>query len=293
MQIRHFFDTATSTLTYVVYDKVTKDAVVIDPVLDYDPASVTTSIESISVVQAFVKEQQLNVHLILETHAHADHLSGAKELVKRFLPNAKIGIGERITLVQKTFKEIFNFPSSFKTDGSQFHRLFKNNETVKVGSLGFKVLFTPGHTPACASYLFDGFVFSGDALFMPDSGTGRCDFPQGDAHDLYRSISKCLYALPDNTRVFVGHDYQPGGRPLMFETTIGESKKRNIQITASTSEENFVQLRKARDAVLSAPRLLFPSVQVNIAAGELPAPEENGRIYLKLPVTKKMGSALD
>jgi len=172
---------------------------VIDPVLDYDPASVTTSTLSIQALLAFLKEQRLKVQLILETHAHADHLSGAHELVTKHLPDAKIAIGERITLVQETFKQVFNFSNSFKTDGSQFHRLFKENEVVTTGSLKFKVLFTPGHTPACGSYLFDDAVFTGDALFMPDYGTGRCDFPMGDAHALFHSVSKGLYALPDTS----------------------------------------------------------------------------------------------
>lgn len=287
MEIKHFFDPATYTLTYVVYDPATKDAVVIDPVLDYDAASVKTSTESIQVLLVFLNEHQLNVHLILETHAHADHLSGAHELVTKHLPEAKIGIGERITLVQEVFKGVFNFPKSFKTDGSQFHRLFKDNELVSTGSLSFKVIFTPGHTPACASYLFGDAVFTGDALFMPDSGTGRCDFPKGDVHELYHSIEKRLYELPDATRMFVGHDYQPNGRALQFQTTIGESKKRNIQLKSDTTESDFVAFRKARDATLSAPKLLFPSVQVNIAAGEMPEAEDNGRVYLKLPLSAK------
>lgn len=287
MEIRHFFDPATFTLTYVVYDPATKDAVVIDPVLDYDPASVTTSTQSIENLVAFLKEQKLKVHFILETHAHADHLSGAHELVRQHLPDAKIGIGERITLVQETFKQVFNFPSAFKTDGSQFHRLFKENEQVQAGSLSFRVLFTPGHTPACASYLFADAVFTGDALFMPDYGTGRCDFPKGDAQALFHSVARKLYELPNATRVFVGHDYQPGGRKLEFQTTIGDSKRENVQLKAETPEAEFVAFRKARDATLAAPRLLFPSVQVNIAAGELPEPEGNGRIYLKLPLSTK------
>jgi glyoxylase-like metal-dependent hydrolase (beta-lactamase superfamily II) len=286
MEIKTFFDPATFTLTYVVYDTTTKDAVIIDPVLDYDPASVKTSTASLNSLNEFVKANRLNVHFILETHAHADHLSGAHELVTQHLPNAKIAIGERITLVQETFKSVFNFPSSFRTDGSQFHRLFKDNEEVSAGLLKFKVIFTPGHTPACASYLFGDAVFTGDALFMPDYGTGRCDFPKGDSHALYHSVAERLYKLPDSTRVFVGHDYQPNGRPLAYETTIGASKRENIQLKSTTTEDEFVSFRNKRDATLAAPRLLFPSVQVNIAAGELPEPESNGLVYLKLPVSK-------
>jgi glyoxylase-like metal-dependent hydrolase (beta-lactamase superfamily II) len=285
MKIKTFYDPATYTLTYVVYDERSKDAVVIDPVLDFDPADVSTSTQSLDAVLEFVNEQALKVHYILETHAHADHISGAHEMVTKHLPQAKIGIGERITLVQEVFKKVFNFPTNFKTDGSQFHRLFKDNEVARAGTLEFRVLFTPGHTPACASYLFGDAVFTGDALFMPDYGTGRCDFPGGDAAALYHSIAKKLYELPEATRVFVGHDYQPGGRKLLYETTIGESKRSNIQLKASTTESEFIKFRTTRDATLSAPRLLFPSVQVNIAAGEFPGPESNGRVYLKLPVT--------
>ncbi len=285
MEIQHFFDNDTYTLTYVVFDAASKDAVIIDPVLDFDPASVKTSTQSIENLLTFVRDHALKVHYILETHAHADHLSGAHELVTKHLPHAKIGIGERITLVQETFKKIFNFPAEFRTDGSQFHRLLKDDEMVRAGSLSFKVLFTPGHTPACASYLFGDAIFTGDAIFLPDYGTGRCDFPQGDARSLYQSIVRRLYSLPEATRVFVGHDYQPGGRKMQCETTIAESKQRNIQLNAATTEEEFVQFRKVRDATLSAPRLLYPSVQINIAAGDLPPPETNGQSYLKLPIT--------
>ncbi len=287
MKIKHFFDPATYTLTYVVYDPTTQDALVIDPVLDFDAASGTISSQSIQTLLLFLHEHSLKVHYILETHAHADHLSGAHELVKKYFPKAMIGIGERITRVQKTFKDIFGFPPSFKTDGSQFQRLFRDGEVVRAGTLTFQVLFTPGHTPACASYLIEDAVFTGDALFMPDFGTGRCDFPGGDATALYHSVARCLYELPDETRVFVGHDYQPAGRPLAWETTIGESKEKNIQLRAGTSQSEFVAFRQARDATLSAPRLLFPSIQVNIAAGELPDPEPNGRIYFKIPITAK------
>lgn len=284
MQIKEFFDPDTYTLTYVVFDEITLDSVIIDPVLNFDPASGKTWTHSIDLVCKFVLEKGLKVHAILETHAHADHLSGAHELIARHFPQAQIAIGENIKEVQETFKDFFHFPGSFRSDGSQFHRLFKDNEEVKYGSLGFKVMFTPGHTPACASYVFEDCVFTGDALFMPDSGTGRCDFPKGDAQALYHSIARRLYELPDSTRVFVGHDYQPHGRALAFQTTIGESKEKNIQLKASTSESEFVKFRKERDAKLAAPRLLFPSVQVNIAAGEFPEAESNGQSYLKIPI---------
>lgn len=287
MEIKDFFDSATFTLTYVVWDPVTKDAVILDPVLDFDPASGEFATVSLEKVNHFIKNEQLNVHYILETHAHADHLSGAHELTNHYFPKAQIGIGENIKIVQETFKKIFNLPPNFVTDGSQFNRLFKDNEVVRAGSLEFKVLFTPGHTPACSSYLFEDAVFTGDAIFLPDSGTGRCDFPQGDAKALYHSIMDKLYCLPNSTRVFVGHDYQPNGRTLAFETTIGESKRSNIQLKESTTETEFVNFRTKRDASLSAPKLLLPSVQVNIAAGKLPAPESNGISYLKLPLTQR------
>jgi glyoxylase-like metal-dependent hydrolase (beta-lactamase superfamily II) len=285
MQIKTFYDAATYTLTYIVYDPNTKDAVIIDPVLDFDPSSVRTSTGSIDELHRFVQEQRLTVHFVLETHAHADHLSGAHELIARYLPNAKIAIGERITQVQETFKSVFNFPPEFKTDGSQFDLLLKDNETILAGSLSIRTIFTPGHTPACASYLIQDALFTGDALFMPDYGTGRCDFPKGDSRALYHSISERIYSLPDSTRVFVGHDYQPNGRALAYQTTIGESKKHNIQLSHATTEAEFVAYRNKRDAKLAPPRLLFPSVQVNIAAGRFQEPESNGKVYLKLPVT--------
>ncbi len=285
MEIQHFFDQATSTLTYVVYDASSQDAVIIDPVLDFDPASVRTSHQSIDLLVAFVKEKKLNVQMILETHAHADHLSSALVLTQRHFPKAQICVGEKITLVQVAFKKIFNLPDSFKTDGSQFHRLLQDHETVSAGSLKFKVIFTPGHTPACASYLFGDALFVGDSIFMPDYGTGRCDFPMGDAGVLFRSVTERIYRLPDSTRIFVGHDYQPGGRPLKFVTTVAESKAQNIHIKADTTLDSFIKFRTTRDATLSAPRLLYPSVQVNIAAGQFLAPEGNGTTYIKLPVT--------
>lgn len=285
MEIESFFDEATYTLTYVVYDPATKDAVVIDPVLDYDPAAVKTSHASIRKLMDFVTGRDLNVHYILETHAHADHLSGAHDMRERYLSEAKIAIGEKITVVQETFKEIFNFPASFRTDGSQFDRLLKDGERLEAGSLAIEVIATPGHTPACVSYRIGDAVFTGDALFMPDYGTGRCDFPAGNAQALYHSVTQRLYKLPGATRVFVGHDYMPQGRALAFETTIAASREHNVQLRNGVSEEEFVAFRRGRDAKLAAPRLIFPSVQVNIAAGQFPAAEANGRVYLKLPVT--------
>lgn len=285
MRIQHFFDPDTYTLTYLVIDPKTKDTVIIDPVLDFDPPSGQVSDESTAVVIDFIKKEGLNIRAILETHAHADHLSSS-QILKQHFPEAILGIGEKIRVVQDVFKNHFNI-EYLKTNGSQFDHLFKDFEDIQFGSLTMRAIPTPGHTPACMSYLFGDVVFTGDALFMPDYGTGRCDFPKGSARDLYYSVSKNLYSLPDSTRVFVGHDYGPNGREIKFETTIGESKKNNIQLKATTSEAEYVDLREGRDKRLKAPRLLLPSIQVNIDAGHLPPKEENNSSYLKLPLDVK------
>lgn len=281
--VKEFFDKATWTLTYVVYDKQTKDAVILDPVWDYDPASSKMSGQSAEQVLNFAKAEQLRVHYILETHAHADHVSGS-QVLKNKLPGSKIGIGAKITEVQKVFKDVFNLDPNFKTDGSQFDLLLEEGKTLKAGSLNIETVYTPGHTPACASYIIGDSVFTGDALFMPDYGTGRCDFPEGSADQLYTSVHEKLYTLPDHYRVFVGHDYMPNGRSLAFESTIGEEKSKNIQLKQETTRNQFVEFRTNRDKTLAAPRLLLPSVQVNIDAGKLPEAENNGSRYLKIPV---------
>jgi glyoxylase-like metal-dependent hydrolase (beta-lactamase superfamily II) len=281
MFIKELFDPATFTLTYVVHDPKTRDAVVIDPVLDYDPLASRTDTHSVRQVEAYLRSNELKLHLVLETHAHADHLSGSQYLKKRF--GAKVVIGEQITAVQKVFRGVFALAEDFAVDGSQFDRLVKDGEVLEAGSLRIRVLATPGHTPACVSYLIEDAVFTGDALFIEDYGTGRCDFPSGSADALYSSIQK-LYALPEATRVFVGHDYQPNGRPLRFETTIAASKQGNVQITAATTREAFVQLRDGRDKTLAAPRLLYPSVQINVDAGRLPAPGAFGLRRLRVPL---------
>jgi len=286
IQIKEFFDKATFTLTYVVWDPATLDAVIIDPVLDYDPAASTVSEESVSAVVSFVEKGGQKIHYILETHAHADHLSSSQYLKGKY-PHAKLGIGARISEVQKVFKDVFDMGDSFKTDGSQFDKLFTDRETFSAGTLKFTVAYTPGHTPACCTYQIEDVAFTGDALFMPDYGVGRCDFPAGSAETLFESVTKRLYSLPDATRVFTGHDYQPNGRPLRFEATIGEEKRSNIHINAETTKEGFVKFRTERDKTLSAPKLLLPSVQVNIDAGHLPAPHRNGRRYLSIPISKK------
>jgi glyoxylase-like metal-dependent hydrolase (beta-lactamase superfamily II) len=286
-EVKSIYDEATATITYVVYDKETRDAVVIDPVLDYDPGSSKVSTESLDNLEALMRSENLKLHLSLETHAHADHLSGAQELKKRF-PQIKIAIGDRITEVQSVFKKIYNLPEQFIPNGAQFDQLLKEGEKIRAGSIEVEVIFTPGHTPACVSYHIGDAVFTGDAIFMPDTGTGRCDFPAGSSETLYHSISNKLFKLPDSTRVFVGHDYKANGaRPAQWETTIGHEKAQNIQLKVETPKEEYVKMRNVRDATLAAPRLLFPSIQVNIDAGRIPKPEANGMSYLKIPIRKK------
>ncbi len=281
MQVRSFFDPDTFTLTYVVHDPTTRDAVVIDPVLDLDTRTWRTQTRSIEQVLAFVREQALQVRYILDTHAHADHLSGMAALKRQL--EAPTAIGAPITQVQKLFATAYNM-TDLKTDGSQWDVLLQDGQRLQAGSLQVEALATPGHTPACMTYKVGDAIFTGDALFMPDYGTGRCDFPAGSAEDLYASVHDKLYKLPDQTRVFVGHDYQPGGRELLWETTIGASKADNIQLKAGTSRADFIAFRQQRDATLKPPRLILQSLQVNIAAGELPPPEQNGKQYLKIPL---------
>ena len=284
MKVEPFFDADTYTLTFLVFDEETKDAVIIDPVLDYDPHASKVTTKNVDKYAKFIDDNNLNLIYALETHAHADHLSGSPELKTRY-PNVKVGIGGKITAVQDVFKGVFNF-KDLKTDGSQFDETFKEGETIKAGSIEIGVIETPGHTPACVSYKIKDSVFVGDAVFMPDYGTGRCDFPAGSAEDLYVSVHDKIYALPDETKIYVGHDYQPNGREVMWQTTVGESKESNKQLTSSTSKDDFVKMRNERDATLNAPRLILQSVQVNINAGDLPFKDENGAPYLKMPVTK-------
>lgn len=284
MRIKAFYDTRTSTLTYVVYDAASKDAVVIDPVLDYDPKASKAWTESADEVIAFLQDESLNLEFILETHAHADHLSGSQILKKAF-PAAKLAVGARIVEVQALFKEVFDLPDAFATDGRQFDRLLADGEVFQAGLLDVEVIFTPGHTPADVTFKIGEAIFTGDALFMPDVGTGRCDFPGGSADDLYTSVHDILYALPDTTQVYVGHDYPAGrGRKVQWQASLGEQKQKNVALPASRSRENFVAWRNARDASLEAPRLLFQSVQVNVDAGALPEPSSNKRRYLKIPI---------
>ena len=281
MEVIAFFDKATWTMTYLVYDPETRDALIIDPVLDFDPLAVDIGTQSAQLVVDKAQELDLKVHYVLDTHAHADHLSAFQFLRAKL--GAKIGIGKEIQAVQQVFKGVFNFEDSFATDGSQWDLLISEGQDIKAGSVQVQVLHTPGHTPACYSFIIGDMVFTGDALFMPDSGTGRCDFPGGSAESLYSSIQK-LYALPDSTRVMVGHDYQPGEREVKWESTIGQSKAENIHLRGDTTLEDFVAMRTARDATLAPPKLIFQSLQVNANAGVMPEPESNGRSYLRAPI---------
>ena len=284
-QVQAFFDAPTWTVTYVVYDREGGQAAIIDSVLNYDHKSGRTRTTGADEVIAFVKAKGLKVQWILETHAHADHLSAAPYL-RRHL-GGRIGIGAGIDGVQKVFKGLFNLEPQFKTDGSQFDHLFQDEEVFEIGALQARVMSVPGHTPACVAYAIGDAVFVGDTLFMPDVGTARCDFPGGNAHALYRSVRKLL-ALPAQTRLFMCHDYPPlvDGRPraVTWETTVAEQRERNIHVHDGVSEEAYVKMRTARDATLEMPVLIMPSVQVNIRAGELPPAEANGVSYLKIPL---------
>ncbi len=282
-QIQHFFDERTYTLSYVVFDDETNDAIVIDPVLDYEPASSKVWTESVQVLVDYIRDNDLNLHYVLETHAHADHLSGAQILKKAF-PEAKLAIGRRITEVQTIFKDVFDLPDDFPTDGRQFDVLLEPGEVVEAGALKFEVYSTPGHTPADSSYRFGNHVFTGDTLFQPDIGTGRCDFPGGSATDLYHSVTETLYHLGDDVEIHPGHDYPPAGRGLEWGASVARHKAENKALPEGRTEKEFVEWRENRDSGLSAPRLLFQSVQVNVDAGSLPKPSDNERRYLKIPL---------
>jgi glyoxylase-like metal-dependent hydrolase (beta-lactamase superfamily II) len=280
--VQPFFHADSSTWTYLVADPGTGVALVIDPVLDFDAKSGRTATTSIQGVLDSATTRGLELRWILETHAHADHLSSGAWLRDR-VPGAKLGIGEGIREVQETFRPIFNLGDDFPVDGSQFDHLFRDGERFALGSIDCQVIATPGHTGDSVSYRIGDALFVGDSLFMPDGGTARCDFPGGDAALLFRSILR-LYALPDDTRVFVCHDYGPGGRPVACETSIGAEKHGNIHVRDGVSEQDYVVVRTTRDKTLSMPALLLPSVQVNIRGGQLPPPEDNGIRYLKLPL---------
>ncbi|MDF2180084.1 MBL fold metallo-hydrolase [Aliiglaciecola sp. CAU 1673] len=283
LQVRAFFHTQTSTLTYVIHDPLTLEAAVIDPVLDFDGASGRSGTSFADQVIEYVLATKLHLKWILETHAHADHLTGAQHVKARL--GGQIAIGCGITQVQSTFQDIFNLGDSLNTDGRDFDHLFEEGDSFSLGQIEGRVLATPGHTNDSLSYVIDGNAFVGDSLFMPDAGTARCDFPGGSARTLFQSVQK-LYALGDDVRIHVCHDYQPGGREMAYVATVREHKKANIHIKADTLEQDFVQKRESRDKTLDMPKLIIPSLQVNIRAGHWPAPETNGVVYLKLPINR-------
>ena len=279
--IQAFFDPKTWTVSYVVADAATKQAAVIDPVLDYDFKSGHTGTQSADAVLAYLQANRMSVQWILETHAHADHLSGARYIQDKI--GGKIAIGERIREVQATFKRLFNLERTFLPDGSQFDHLFKDGEVFKIGEVEATALLVPGHTPADLAYLVEDAVFVGDTLFMPDVGTARADFPGGDAHTLYRSTRRLL-DLPAETRVFVCHDYPPKGRDVQWETTVAKQRASNVHVRDGIGEAEFVAMRTARDATLEMPMLILPAIQVNVRAGQLPAADDNGIAYLRIPL---------
>lgn len=280
-QVKHFFDKATWTLTYVIYDAPGGTAAIIDSVLDYDSKSGRTKTGSADEVIAFVQEQKLDVAWILETHAHADHMSASQYLRDRL--GGRIGIGAHITRVQETFKKVFNLEPGLATDGSQFDRLFGDGDRFEIGRLVGEVIAVPGHTPACVAYRIGDALFIGDTMFMPDVGTARCDFPGGDARMLYKSMRRLL-EFPPQTRIFVCHDYPPPGRDVQCQTTVAAQREANLHVHDGVSEEAFVEMRTRRDATLDMPMLILPAIQVNIRAGAFPPPEENGVRYLKIPL---------
>lgn len=281
-EVEAFFDAVTATVTYIVHHGHGSACAIIDPVLDYDPKSGRTSTASTDKLIAFVKAHDLKLEWILETHAHADHVTAAPYLKSQL--GGRTGIGLGITRVQQTFKTIFNLEPGFATDGSQFDRLFADGDSFDIGALRASVMAVPGHTPACIAYVIGDTVFVGDTIFMPDVGTARTDFPGGDASTLYRSIHRVL-ALPPQTRLFVCHDYPPGGaRPVRFQTTVAEELASNIHVHEGISEDQFVDMRTKRDATLAMPVLLLPAIQLNIRAGAMPPAEPNGVSYLKIPL---------
>jgi glyoxylase-like metal-dependent hydrolase (beta-lactamase superfamily II) len=278
--VKAFFDPQTWTYTYVVYESKGSPCIVIDSVLNYDPKSGRTKTESADEVISFIKDNQLRLEWILETHAHADHLTAASYIQEKL--GGRIAIGNHITTVQGVFKGIFNL-DDIALDGSQFDALIKANESIAFGNLSFKALYVPGHTPACMAYEIGDSIFVGDTLFMPDVGTARCDFPGGSASNLYRSIQSIL-KYPPNTKLYMCHDYPPNGRPPEYQSTVAEQKKSNIHVHDGVTEEQFVAMRNKRDAGLEMPVLILPSIQVNIRAGHMPKPEGNGTAYLKIPL---------
>jgi glyoxylase-like metal-dependent hydrolase (beta-lactamase superfamily II) len=279
MEIQHFFEPATSTLTYVVHDART--GVVIDPVLDYEPKSARTSARSAEAVAQYIPQRHLSIPYVIDTHAHADHLTAMAFFKQRY--GAKTVTGSRVGEVQRAFRDIYNLGADFPVDGRQFDLLLDEGQELEMGSFRVRAMHTPGHTPAHMCWQIEDALFVGDTLFMPDYGTARCDFPGGSAGQLFDSIQR-IYALPGATRLFMCHDYQPGGRELRFATTVSEQKQSNVQLNERTTREEYLSFRKSRDAELEMPALILPSVQINIRAGQFPDPEGNGRAYLKIPL---------
>ena len=280
-KIKGFFDEETSTISYVVYDMTSKKCAVIDSVLDFDFSSGTIDYHNAEKIISFIEKMKLDLEWLIETHVHADHLSASPYIQKKL--GGKIGISEKISDIQNIFGKTFNAGTEFQRDGSQFDRLFKDNDEYKIGSIKCKVINTPGHTPACTAHVIGNSIFVGDTLFMPDLGSARADFPGGDARELYRSIQKIL-SYPDDTLIFVCHDYPPSSRKVEWVTTVGEQKKKNIHVKTSIGEDEFVKVRKARDKTLNMPKLIIPSIQVNMRAGNLPPAEDTGDVFIKVPI---------
>jgi len=280
--VKAFFDDATNTVSFVVKDPNSKKCAIIDSVLDFDYASGHTDTKSADEIIAYVKAEELEPEWLLETHVHADHLSAAPYIQEQVGGN--IGIGDQISVVQDVFGKVFNEGTQFQRDGSQFDMLFKEGDSFRIGDLNVKVMHTPGHTPACMTYVVEDSAFVGDTMFMPDFGTARCDFPGGSAETLYDSIQKIL-SLPDETRIFVGHDYKaPGRDEFAWETTVAEQKAFNVHVGGEKEAKEFIKMRTERDAELNVPKLIVPAIQVNMRAGKMPEPDENGQVYLKVPV---------
>tara|TARA_X000000950_G_scaffold21886_1_gene23580 strand:+ start:528 stop:1421 length:894 start_codon:yes stop_codon:yes gene_type:complete len=279
--IKGFFDDQTSTISYVVHDNIEKKCAVIDSVLDFDYSSGDIDYVNADKIISYVDQNKLNVEWLIETHVHADHLSASPYIQKKL--GGKIGISEKISDIQNIFGKTFNAGTEFQRDGSQFDKLFKDNDEYKIGNINCKVINTPGHTPACTAHVIGNSIFVGDTLFMPDLGSARADFPGGDARQLYRSIQKIL-SYPDETKIFVCHDYPPSSREVKWSTTVGEQKEKNVHVKTSILEDEFVKIREARDKTLNMPKLIIPSIQVNMRAGNLPPPEDNGSVYIKVPI---------
>ena len=280
-KIKGFFDEETSTISYVVYDMTSKKCAVKDSVLDLDFSSGTIDYHNAEKIISFIEKMKLDLEWLIETHVHADHLSASPYIKKKL--GGKIGISEKISDIQNIFGKTFNAGTEFQRDGSQFDRLFKDNDEYKIGSIKCRVINTPGHTPACTAHVIGNSIFVGDTLFMPDLGSARADFPGGDARELYRSIQKIL-SYPDDTLIFVCHDYPPTSRKVEWVTTVGEQKKKNIHVKTSIGEDEFVKVREARDKTLNMPKLIIPSIQVNMRAGNLPPAEDSGDVFIKVPI---------